>query len=291
VIDPAARRRRRLVLAALVVVCLVLITAGFGASGSSSGGPVGALGEGASKIAKPVRDLVHWVGDTVDAKGENRDLRRRAARLQAENSELRRRQARIPKLQQLMKLDAGLRIADTDPVSAAVVGQSPTAWASTIRIDKGATDGIEDDQPVVGADGAGAGLVGFVTTVRASSAVVTMLPTPGLSIGAKLAGRGNVLTVRGAGAGTSTDLELEFAPSNVAISRGALVVTSGTNPSPDAPESKAPPGIPIGRITGVDKPGEDGQIGHLKPLMDLRALEVVQVLTRRVNGNRPTGDR
>jgi rod shape-determining protein MreC len=282
-----------MVLAALVVVCLVLITAGFGASGGSSGGPVGALGEGASKVAKPVRDLIRWVGDTADAKGENQDLRKEAARLRAENGELRRRQARIPQLQQLMKFDAGPRISDMDPVSAAVVGQSPTAWASTIRIDKGAADGIELEQPVVGADGAGSGLVGFVTTVRASSAVVTMLPTPGQSIGAKLEGRGSVLTVRGAGAGTSTDLELEFAPSSVAIRRGATVVTSGTAVDPNAPESKAPPGIPIGRITRVSKPGEDGQIGHLRPLVDLRGLEVVQVLTTRVNGNRaaPAGDR
>lgn len=279
-----------MILAALVVVCLVLITAGFGASGSSSGGPVGALGEGVSKIAKPVRDLVRWFGDTIDAKGENQAMRREVARLREQNAELQRLQSRIPDLQGLRRLDAGLKLADMDPVSASVVGQSPTAWASTIRIDQGASDGVEEDQPVVGATGAGAGLVGFVTAVRGSSASVTLLPTPDQSIGATLrlprnrTARG--LTVQGAGAGTSTDLELQFAPSSVAIRRGALVETSGTNPEPSAPESKAPPGIPIGRITRVSKPGEDGQVGHLRPLVDLKALEVVQVLTTRVDGNR-----
>jgi len=288
VIDPAARRRRRLILAALVVVSLVLITAGFGASGGSSGGPVGALGEGASKIAKPVRDLVRWFGDTADAKGEVEDLRREAAQLREENGVLKTRENRLPQIQRLLEFDASatLRISQMDPVTSSVVGQSPTAWASTIRIDKGSTDGIEVDQPVVGPQGAGAGLVGFVTTVRASSAVVTMLPTPGQSIGAKLDGRGTVLTVQGAGAGTSTDLELQYAPSSVSIERGKLVVTSGTNVDPNAPESKAPPGIPIGRITSVSKAGEDGQVGHLRPLVDLKALEVVQVLTKRVDGNR-----
>lgn len=287
-IDPAARRRRRLVLAALVAVCLVLITAGFGASGGSSGGPVGALGEGASKIAKPVRDLVRWFGDTVDAKGEVEALRKDAARLRAENGELRAQRSRLPGLAELLALDedSRLRISQMSPVTASVVGQSPTAWASTIRIDKGATDGIAVDQPVVGADGAGAGLVGFVTSVSGSSAVVTMLPTPGQSIGAKLPRHNNVLTVQGAGAGTSTDLELHFTPSSINIAQGALVVTSGTVTDPDAPESKAPPGIPIGKITRVSKRGEDGQIGHLRPLVDLRSLEVVQVLTERVDGNR-----
>jgi rod shape-determining protein MreC len=288
VIDPAARRRRRLILAALVAVSLVLITAGFGASGGSSGGPVGALGEGASKIAKPVRDLVRWFGDTIDAKGDVEDLRREAARLREQNGDLRARENRLPQIRRLLQFDqdAALRISSMEPVTASVVGQSPTAWASTIRIDKGTTDGIEVDQPVVGPQGAGAGLVGFVTTARASSSVVTMLPTPGQSIGAKLEGRGTVLTVQGAGAGTSTDLELQYAPSSVSIRRGALVVTSGTNVDPNAPESKAPPGIPIGRITRVSKAGEDGQIGHLRPLVDLRALELVQVLTKRVDGNR-----
>ena len=279
-----------MILAALVVVCLVLITAGFGASGGSSGGPVGALGEGASKIAKPVRDLIRWFGDTAEAKGEVEDLREEAARLRAENGALRTQRDRLPKLAQLLALDddTSLRIGQMSPVTASVVGQSPTAWASTIRIDKGAVDGIQEEQPVVGADGAGAGLVGFVTTVRASSSVVTLLPSPGQSIGAKLPGRGSLLTVRGAGAGTSTDLELDFTPANVVIRQNALVVTSGTDPDPDAPESKAPPGIPIGRITRVSKPGEDGQTGHLRPLVDLRALEVVQVLTERVDGNRPS---
>jgi rod shape-determining protein MreC len=272
-----------------VAVSLVLITAGFGASGGSSGGPVGALGEGASKIAKPVRDLVRWFGDTIDAKGDVEDLRREAARLREQNGDLRARENRLPQIRRLLQFDqdAALRISSMEPVTASVVGQSPTAWASTIRIDKGTTDGIEVDQPVVGPQGAGAGLVGFVTTARASSSVVTMLPTPGQSIGAKLEGRGTVLTVQGAGAGTSTDLELQYAPSSVSIRRGALVVTSGTNVDPNAPESKAPPGIPIGRITRVSKAGEDGQIGHLRPLVDLRALELVQVLTKRVDGNRP----
>lgn len=287
-IDPAARRRRRLILAALVVVCLVLITAGFGASGGSTGGPVGALGEGASKIAKPVRDLVRWFGDTADAKGDVEDLRAEAAKLRAENGELRAQRSRLPALARLLALDedSRLRISQMSPVTASVVGQSPTAWASTIRIDKGATDGIVVDQPVVGADGAGAGLVGFVTSVSGSSAVVTMLPTPGQSIGARLPNSRSVLTVQGAGAGTSTDLELQFTPSSVDIRDRALVVTSGSSTDADQPESKAPPGIPIGRITRVSKRGEDGQIGHLRPLVDLRSLEVVQVLTERVNGNR-----
>ncbi|MCU1592333.1 MAG: rod shape-determining protein MreC, partial [Frankiales bacterium] len=114
-IDPAARRRRRFILAALVVVCLVLITAGFGASGGASGGPLGALGEGGSKIAKPVRDLVHWVGDTADAKGENEDLRKDAAALRERNVQLLALLRKFPNMQRLASMVDALKLERNDP--------------------------------------------------------------------------------------------------------------------------------------------------------------------------------
>ncbi|WP_210492410.1 rod shape-determining protein MreC [Patulibacter sp. SYSU D01012] len=279
-IDPAARRRRRMVLAALVVVCLVLVTAGFGASGGASGGPLGALNEGASKIFKPVRDLVHWVGDTADAKGQNEDLRREVAGLRTRITGLQADVRRTPKMAALQKLDRDAALETAAPVAANVIGQSPTAWASTIVIDKGTGDGIETDQAVVGSDGKGAGLVGFVTSARPGSATVSLLPTPGMAVGARLDGADPVLTVLGAGAGARDDLELWYASSSVRIRKGALVTTSGTTKGGQSTPSKAPANLPIGRITRVSKPQTDDQIGHLKPLVDLRKLEIVQVLTR-----------
>ena len=71
-------RRRRAVLGLLVACSLILLTAYFG---ESAGGGLHAvqrgvlevvspIQEGASRALKPVRDLVGWVGDTLDAKGE-----------------------------------------------------------------------------------------------------------------------------------------------------------------------------------------------------------------------------
>ena len=39
-------------------------------------------------------------------------------------------------------------------------------------------------------------------------------------------------------------------------------------------------------VTRVDEQGTDAQEVHLKPYVDLRRVEFVQVLTKRVNGNR-----
>jgi rod shape-determining protein MreC len=291
-IDPAARRRRRLLLAALVVVCLVLITAGFGSTGgSSTGGPIGALGEGASKIAKPVRDLVRWVGDTADAKGENEDLRQEVADLRKQNLKLGSDLRKFPNARRLQALVDEYELRRNSPVPANVIGHSPTAWATTITIDRGANDGIEERQAVVGAAGEGAGLVGFVSAVSGGQATVSLLPSQDVAVGARLVTKDAatnrlILTVHGAGAGTVDDLELDFVPSTTDIEPGTLVATSGTVGDTTQFPSNAPPRLPIGKVTRVDNERTDEQVAHIKPLVDLRTLENVQVLTRVVNGNR-----
>ncbi len=150
---------------------------------------------------------------------------------------------------------------------------------------------VQCDYAVIGASSEGSGLVGFVSDVKPRNATVALLPTPGLAVGARLAGKDPIVTVQGAGAGTVTDLELIGVPSRIEITQDALVSTSGT--APDADDtfiSKAPPNLPIGRIEGpTTAAGTDEQVGHLKPLVDLRTLESVVVLTRIVNGNRPSG--
>src|SRR5581483_5298072 len=100
-------RRRRAVMVLLIVVALVLLSTRFS---ESDGGPLhsmqravasvfGPLEEGASRALKPARDLVNWVEETFNARGQNsdleaevRDLRAKLARAQGavgENSQLR----------------------------------------------------------------------------------------------------------------------------------------------------------------------------------------------------------
>lgn len=275
-------------LAALVVVSLILLTAAFGsAGGGTSGGVAGPLVDGASTIAKPVRDLINWFGDTADATDENKKLRK-------ENAELRRQTARLAsagaendRLRKQLGLSNRLQLQSRyGAVGADVIAQSPTAWASTLRIDKGTGDGIEKNDPVVAADDDGGGLVGFVTAVQAGSAIVSLLPDQSVKVGARLQGGKDFGVLQGAGAGTMTDLELLFIPAATDIPDGTLVVTSGTAPNAGDLDSKSPPDLPIGRITRVAGRGGDDQVAHLRPLVDLRSLETVQVLTRSVAGTR-----
>ena len=62
---------------------------------------------------------------------------------------------------------------------------------------------------------------------------------------------------------------------------GNMVVTSGTVTEPTEVESLFPAGIPIGEISRVDS--EERQLYgrvHLKPFVDMRDIQMVQVLTR-----------
>ncbi len=77
-------RRRRVVLGLLVASSLILLTAYFG---ESAGGGlhsvqrgvldvISPIQQGASKALKPVRDLFGWTGDTLDAKGQLKTVRK-----------------------------------------------------------------------------------------------------------------------------------------------------------------------------------------------------------------------
>ena len=275
-------RRRRAVLGLLVGLSLILLTAYFG---ESAGGGLHALQrgvlqvlapiqEGASQALKPFRDAVGWFGDTLDAKSE-RD------RLKKENRNLRGQviggQSAVQEnvqLKSLLGLDKSRELASFRPVTARVIGRSPTVWYGTINLDRGSSSGVRVNQPVV----AGDGLVGKVTSVTPGASQVTLITDQTSGVSAKITDSGIGGIVQPA-AGDPNDLLLEFVSGKQKIAKGEAVVTAGSTAS--KLESLFPPGIPIGSVSRV----EDAELNlyqrvHIRPYSDLRKLDFVQVLTR-----------
>jgi cell shape-determining protein MreC len=93
-----------------------------------------------------------------------------------------------------------------------------------------------------------------------------------------------VITVE---AGRPNDLVLEYTKASDVVTPGQKVVTSGTLSRVSRFASPYPPYIPIGTVTSVDNPGTDSQQVHVKPFANLNRLEVVEVLTKSPNDNRP----
>src|SRR5215211_1369178 len=271
-------RRRRAVLLALVACCLVLLTAYFG---ESSGGPlksiqtgamevVAPVQEGANRALKPFRDLFGWFGDTLDAEAERDKLRAEVAALQSaanENAELR----------DMVDYARGSGLDAYAPVTARVYSRSPSTWYSTIEINKGSSDGVEVNQPVIN----GKGLVGKVKTVSDGNAVVMLLSDSEFGVSARAASSGQpgaILPV----AGSPGDLLFDLVPEAKKVRTGDSIITAGTT-SKDLP-SPFPEGLLIGEVTRIDGEGELDRTIHVTPFADLRALDFVQVLTK------PTAD-
>ena len=279
-------RRRRAVLGLLVAGSLILLTAYFG---ESAGGGlhsvqrgvvevVSPIQEGASRALKPVRDLVGWVGDTIDAKGEVKQLRaeRNALREQAVTGAAAAREN--DQLRGLLNLDKARGLTDEGPVAARVIGQDPSVWWSQVLINKGTSDGVLPNHPVVSPEG----LVGVVSTATSNSAIVTLLTDHRTAVGARVAesGVGGVIEVE---AGRPNDLVMRFTTRNDEVTPGQTVITAGTQSRTDRVTSLYPPRIPIGRVTRVDDPATDDQLVHVRPFANMRRLDFVQVLTRTRN--------
>jgi rod shape-determining protein MreC len=236
---------------------------------------VSPIQEGASRALKPARDLIGWVGDTMDAKGDVADLRRERDRLRdravagdaavRENAQLR----------QMLDLNRAAGLQGAAPVTSRIIGQDPSVWWSQVTINKGTSDDVRVNHPVVGPGG----LVGVVKESSPSSAIVTLLTDHTIAVAARVneSGVSGVMQVE---AGRPNDLVLNFTTRNDEVEEGQTVVTSGTKSRVDRLRLIYPPNIPIGRVTRVDEPGTDDQEVHLRPFVNVRRLEFVQVLTR-----------
>jgi rod shape-determining protein MreC len=281
-----AVRRRRAVLAVLMLLSLFLLTAYFGegSNGQLHGVQRGAMEvlapiqEGANRALKPFRDLFGWFGDTLDAKSQNKKLR-------AENDQLRnelitaiddKRQLEQYKGLQEQNEQGGLK--SYNPVEARVIARSPSSWYQTFQINKGSSDGVQVDQPVVNS----AGLVGKVKSVSGGNASVMLLTDPEFGVSAQALESGEPGSV-GPAVGAPGDLRFELVPNAKLVHKGEHIITAGTSTSSRVSDLRSlyPRGILIGTVKRVETgEGELDRVIHVQPAADLHNLDIVEVLTQ-----------
>jgi len=274
-------RRRRAVLVLLVVIALVLISATFS---QSSGGPLhtvqqgmasvfSPLESGATRALKPARDLVNWVSETFNARGENSELKTDVQKLRAR---LAKTQSAIGENEQLRKL-VGLErkgiFAGYDMVPSRVIQRPPTVWYSTVQVDAGSKDGVAVNDPVVNGDG----LVGRVTDVTPLTAKITLITDSESSVSGRVLPNGPQGVVEPE-AGDPSVMLLDFIDLSEPIHEGQIVVTAGW--SNGTLSSWSPPNIPIGEVrqTTIGQQ-ETYQSIRLEPVADMSDLDILQVAT------------
>ena len=282
--DQKVVRRRRAALATIVALSVIMLTVYFGESGGGvfhtlqRGAPeaFAPLETGAGRALKPFRDLFGWFGDTLDAKGENEELRAEVEELRKRLGESATAAEDARQLRGLVDLQQGDGFpTGTEPVAARVIARSPTVWYSTVKIDKGRGDGIREDQPVIAAGG----LAGKVTSVTGGTAEVTLITDGSSAVSAQVMPSGASGIVKPE-VGKPDDLLLDFVDRSRTVTEGTTVVTSGFTSA--RVESRFPRGVPIGKVSRVDLDEvELYQRVHIEPFADLRRVDVVQVLTEK----------
>lgn len=269
--------RRRIVVAVLLLLSVGLLTLYFreaegGAVHGLQGGVlqvVAPLQKGTSVATKPFRDAWNWTAGLFTANSENADLRKEVEQLRAALASELTTQAENDELRALVQLQRD-RIfpKSAQLVSGRVVARSTTAWYSTVTIDVGSDRGVKVYDAVVN----GAGLVGRVTSVTGDAAQVTLISDQQSHVDAVVMPGGAQGIVTGSVTG---DISLGFVDKNERVKVGQYVVTSGRKGSIFVR------GIPIGVVENVGtQEVELFQSIAIKPFVDFRKLDVVQVVVR-----------
>lgn len=281
--DRKVVRRRRAVLGLLVACALILLTAYFG---ESAGGGLHAIQRGALAVfspiesvaadaVKPFRDLFGWFGDTFHAKGENKKLKKEVQQLRSQVAQMSGDLRTSKQLDRITALDGARGLDQMGPVDARVVLASPTLWYSTVNINRGTSDGVHVNDPVINADG----LIGRVTKTVSDAAQVLLITDSQSGVSARMADTGVPGFVQTGTPGNPNDLLMQRLPRGATPKVGEMVVTAGTVSS--VYPTFFPPQIPIGTVTKVDPNELDtSQQIHIRPFANMHSLDVVQVLTK-----------
>jgi rod shape-determining protein MreC len=275
--------RRRAVVAVLTIVSLALVTVYFR---ESDGGLLhGVQSTGASvlnpfevaaeRVARPFRDAAGWFDGLLDAKSDNKKLKKQVDDLR---QEVILTQSALRENTQLKRLLAYLQgptfPKDYRPVAARVIARAPSQFTQQIVVSAGKNDGITKHDAVVTADG----LVGEVTKVANNVAQVTLLTDPTSAVSALdiHSNADGILQLDQSG----STLILDRVTKDQVVDQGDVIVTSGFR-SGDL-SSLYPRGLPLGVVTSVSQSDTDiYKKIQVDPYVDLPNLEAVIVLEKK----------
>jgi rod shape-determining protein MreC len=274
-------RSTRVLVVALVSISLVTITVDYR---EGTDGPLASLGDGALAVVSPLQEAVskvtHPIGNFFSTlfrlpsiRHERDVLRERVDALETQLAETRANQARLGETEALLGLQESLgqRIETT---GAQVIANGVSNFEWTITIDKGSSDGIHENMPVV----ASAGLVGHVVNVGTSSSVVQLIIDPDSSV----AGRLDVSRQTGLLSGEGpADLQMSLVEPTVEVAPDEHVVTAGYRIAGVA-ESLYPPNVLVGTVSRVlDEDSATEKFLTVRPAVDFSSLSLVLVVLSR----------
>jgi rod shape-determining protein MreC len=261
-----------------VLLSLVLITVSFRSSALDGVQGAGAdvlrpFEVAASRVSRPFRDTVGWFHGLVNAKSENKKLRREVAQLQRQVIAATASEQQNAYLKRQLNYKGPPSLADFDRVNAAVLMDPQNALSESIQIEAGSNSGIRAGDVVITPDG----LVGTVARTSGSTARVTLITDELSSVTAADSNHPAAVGVVQRGNGNDV-LVFNLVPKEDRVTVGDPIITAGTLPK-ETLQSIYPRGILIGTVTSES----DSDVNNFKnilvqPAVDLGALQSVIVL-------------
>jgi rod shape-determining protein MreC len=272
-------RSTRLLVVTLVSASLITITVDYREGDS---GPLAAAGDAALAIVSPLQEAVSKVTDPIGSffstlvhlpsiRRENQELKEANAGLRSDIATKTADEERMNELEDLLGLQQSLgpRVQTT---AAQVIANGISNLEWTIEIDKGSSDGIALDMPVVSS----AGLVGHVIRVTSGTSVVQLLIDPDSAVAGRLVASDESGLLEGQGEG---DLRMSLVSPDAIVEPDDTVVTSGYRLLHGAAQSLYPPDVLIGTVSHVLS--EDNALEKtvtVRPAVDFSTLDLVLVV-------------
>lgn len=219
--------------------------------------------QGTASVISGVRNVWGNYVDLRGVRGENASLRKQVSELEVRLQEQRALAARTAGLQALLNL----RPAITAPTLAAeVIAGNPNPDMLTVTIDRGSTDGVEENMAVI----APTGIVGRVIgPVAAHAARVQLIIDRNAAAGAlteRTRAGGMVVWQDG-----DPPLRMDLVSNLADVRPGDVVVTSGA-------DGIYPKGFRIGHVESSERGADLYRTIGVRPAVDFRGLEEVLVV-------------
>ena len=220
-----------------------------------------------SWITHGIRNLWTQYVWMVGAHTENEQLRETVRKLSMANSSYEQMRQENARLRRLLSMN---EIAAFKTIGARVVARTPSFLSNVIYIDRGSSDGVRIDAPVLSGDG----IVGRTVLVSRNQSQVQLITNPDASLGVMLERVRTLGVLRGSG---DYLLDLNYVGNSEPIEKGDVVLSSGL-------DGLFPKGLLIGKV--VDSRKGKGVFRSIKvqPCMDFMRIEEVSVILGQAPG-------
>ena len=270
-------------MAVLVIASLVLIRVSFRSSALDGVQGAGArvlrpFEVAANRVARPFRDAAGWTHGLIDAKSQNKKLRRENAALQQQV--LLDEQAIQENVQLRAQLDfkGAPGLDQFNRVHTEVLSNPQSSIDQSVTIAAGKSDGVSPGDVVIVPGG---GLVGLVDKAFANISRVTLLTDEQSSVTATDLTSPTAVGEVHRGGGGSDVLVLDRVPKSKFVGVGDKVITAGTLGKGALP-SMFPRGILVGTVTSEsDTDVNPFKTIQVQPAVDFTSLQSVIVLVPR----------